>query len=247
VAVLIGLAVILGAMAQRVSGMGFALVAAPVLVLLIGPFDGPLMVNICGAASAFIVLTRVWRHVDWGQYARLVVPALLAIVPGSLVAVLLAGPILQIVIGSILVLALTMSLVVTRSDRLFSRTPAAIGAGAASGFMSATAGISGPPIGIYGILTRWEHRPFAATLQPYFVTLGTAAFVGKIVADGGRLPDYDWWLWVLIVACTIVGLTVGEVIARRISAAVARRVVIAISYLGGIAAIIDGVVALAAS
>jgi hypothetical protein len=113
--------------------------------------------------------------------------------------------------------------------------------------MSATAGISGPAVGIYGILTKWEHQPFAATLQPYFVTLGTAAFVGKVVADGGRLPDYDWWLWVLIVACTIVGLTIGEVLSRRISSRVARRVVIAISYLGGIAAIIDGAVALAAS
>lgn len=246
-AILIGLAVILGAMAQRVSGMGFALVAAPVLVLLIGPFDGPLMVNICGAASASIVLTRVWRNVDWRQYVRLVVPALLAIIPGSIVAVLLGGPTLQIVIGALLVLALTASLLVTRSDRVFARTPTAIGAGAASGFMSATAGISGPPIGIYGILTRWEHRPFAATLQPYFVTLGTSAFLGKILADGGRLPDYEWWLWVLIVACTLVGLTLGEVLARRISAAVARRVVIAISYLGGIAAIIDGAIALAVS
>lgn len=246
-AVLIGLAVILGAMAQRVSGMGFALVAAPVLVLLIGPFDGPLIVNICGAVSASLVLTRVWRNVDWRQYLRLVVPALLAIVPGSLVAVLLGGPTLQIVIGALLVVALTASLLVTRSDRIFARTPTAIGAGAASGFMSATAGFSGPAVSIYGILTRWEHRSFAATLQPYFVTLGTAAFVGKIVADGGRFPAYDWWLWVVIVGCTVVGLTLGEFASRRISARVARRVVLAISYLGGIAAILDGAASLAGS
>jgi hypothetical protein len=42
VVVLIGVAVMAGAIAQRVSGMGFALVVAPVLVLLIGPFDGVL-------------------------------------------------------------------------------------------------------------------------------------------------------------------------------------------------------------
>jgi uncharacterized membrane protein YfcA len=246
-AVLIGLAVVLGAMAQRVSGMGFALVAAPVLVLLIGPFDGPLLVNICGAVSASLVLTRVWRHVDWRQYVRLVVPAVLAIVPGSIIAVTLGGPALQIVVGAILVAGLTASLVVTRSDRTFARTPTAIGAGAASGFMSATAGTSGPPIGIYGVLTKWEHAPFAATLQPYFITLGTAAFVGKILADGGQLPEYDWWLWVLVIACTLVGLSLGEVLARRISPRIARRVVIGISYLGGLAAILDGIATLAAS
>ena len=68
-----------GAIAQRVSGMGFALVVAPVLVLLIGPFDGVLMVNICGAASALMVVTRVWREISWKHYFLLAIPAVAAL------------------------------------------------------------------------------------------------------------------------------------------------------------------------
>lgn len=244
---LIGAAVLIGAMSQRVSGFGFALVVAPVLVLLIGPFDGVMVVNICGAVSSSLVLTRVWRRVDWRQYVRIVIPALLAIIPGSIVSVLLGGPWLQIIIGVILLIALTISLVVTRADRVYATQPAAFASGSASGFMSATAGISGPPISIYGILTRWEQSSFAATLQPYFITLGATSFIVKVVADGGRLPDIDWWIWVIVIVGIVVGLTIGESLSKRVSSRAARGAVIVFSYLGGIAAIVDGVIELAAS
>jgi uncharacterized protein len=241
VIIFIALAVLVGAMAQRVSGMGFALTAAPVLVLLIGPFEGVLLVNLAGAASAAIVISRVWRDIDWRQFAKLVIPALLAIIPGAFVSVLLGGPTLQIVVGVILVGALTVSLLINRAEKRVAQTPAAIISGAASGFMSATAGTGGPGMGVYGVLTRWEHRSFAATIQPFFVVLGTTSFVTKVLLSDHGLPGYEWWVWPLIVACTLVGLALGELVSRVISVRVARLSVIVISYLGGIAAIIDGV------
>lgn len=240
VAVVVALAVLAGAVAQRVSGMGFALVLAPVLVLAVGPVDGVLMVNICGALSACLVITRVWRLIDWRQYLLLVGPALLAIVPGALVAARLGGPTLQVVIGVLVLAALTVSLAVTRADRVAARVPTGLLAGAASGFMSATAGVSGPGASIYAVLTRWEHRQFAATIQPFFATLGAAAFFGKIVALPDGLPDYDWWLWPLILGCTVVGLAVGERLAGVVSARAARRSVIALAYAGGVVAVLDG-------
>jgi uncharacterized membrane protein YfcA len=45
-------AVFVGAVAQRVTGLGFALVVAPVLVILLGPFDGVMIVNLCSVLSA---------------------------------------------------------------------------------------------------------------------------------------------------------------------------------------------------
>ncbi len=239
------LAVLLGALAQRVSGMGFALVVAPVLVLLLGPFEGVLIVNLCGAISASVILSRVWRDVDWRQFGMLIIAAIAALIPGVFVSVLLGGPVLQIVVGSLLIVALTASLLVTRADRVVAQRPAAAFCGAASGFMSATAGVSGPPMSIYAVLTRWPQKNFAATLQPYFMILGASAFTGKVVLEGG-LPDYDGWLWVAIIGTTLVGLALGELVAKKIDARVARIIVIVISYAGGVAAIIDGIIALGA-
>lgn len=241
----VALAVMTGAAAQRVSGMGFALVVAPVLVLLVGPLDGVLLVNICGAVSASIVITRVWRDIDWRQYLLLVVPALLAMVPGVWVAVRLGGPVLQIAVGGLLVAVLTASLLVTRGDRTTARAPTGVLCGAASGFMSVTAGVSGPSVTIYAVLTRWEHRSFAATMQPFFVTLGVVAFSSKALALPGGLPDYPWWLWPLITACTVVGLTAGEYLSRVVSVRLARRLVVVLAYAGAVVAVLDGAAELA--
>jgi hypothetical protein len=236
----IALAIIIGAMAQRVSGMGFALTAAPVLVLLIGPFHGVLLVNLAGAVSAGIVISRVWRNIDWRQFALLTIPALIAIIPGAYISVLLGGPALQITVGAILVVALTISLLIHRAEKVVPRTPAAIMSGVASGFMSATAGVGGPGVAVYAVLTRWEHWTFAATIQPFFVMLGLTSFITKVVLSEQGLPDYEWWVWPLVIVCTLIGLTLGEWVSKIISVRAARITVIVISYLGGTATIIDG-------
>lgn len=241
---LTGLAVMAGAAAQRVSGMGFALMVAPVLVLLLGPFEGVLMVNLCGAVSAGLVITQVWRRVDWRQFCLLVVPALLAIVPGALLSVYIGGPGLQIVVGVLLVLALTTSLLMRRAGRVTPRTSTGVIAGAASGFMNATAGIGGPAVSVYAVLTRWDPRTFAATLQPYFITIGLVAFTAKVLTSEAGLPTYEWWLWLLVVACTVAGLGIGGILTRRVSAPVIQLTVIVLSYAGALVAIGDGAVTL---
>lgn len=236
-----GLAVLAGAVAQRVSGMGFALLASPVLVLLLGPFDGVLLVNICGAISAALVITQVWRRVHWRQYLLITPPALLAIIPGALVAVRFEGPALQITVGLILVFALTISLLLRWAGQVTPRSATGLIAGGASGFMNATAGIGGPAISVHAVLTRWDQQAFAATLQPYFVTTGVVAFSIKAFTAEGGLPDYDWSLWVVIVACTIVGLLLGGRLARLISTPVAQLSVIVLSYATATVAIVDGI------
>jgi uncharacterized membrane protein YfcA len=103
-------AVFVGAVAQRVTGLGFALVVAPVLVILLGPFDGVMIVNLCSVLSASLVLSAVWRDVEWRRYRLLAGPAVVGIVPGALLAYLLPEPALEIGIGGLLVAALTTSL-----------------------------------------------------------------------------------------------------------------------------------------
>lgn len=236
----IGLSILVGAMAQRVSGLGFALTVAPVLVLLIGPFDGVLVVNLAGAVSAAIVISRVWRRIDWRQFSYLTLPALLAVIPGAYISVLLGGPELQITVGFILVIALSISVLVNKAQKTVPQFRAAVLTGTASGLMSATAGIGGPGVAVYSVLTRWEQRSFAATIQPFFVCLGVTAFVTKVLLSEQGLPDYDWWVWPLIISCTLVGLALGEWVSGFVSVRIARISVIVISYLGGFAAIVDG-------
>ncbi|WP_341953144.1 sulfite exporter TauE/SafE family protein [Salinibacterium sp. TMP30] len=237
---LVAISVLIGALSQRITGMGFALVASPLIVILLGPFDGVLVVNLCGVISALLIIPRVWRLIEWRTFAWLVIPAIVAIVPGSLLAARLPGPILQLGVGVLVLVSLTATLLITRADHIVAARPAAIIAGAASGFMNTAAGVGGPALSVYAVLTCWSQAHFAATLQPYFVVVGTVSLTTKIIFSEGQLPQLDAASWIIIVGALLAGLALGEVLNRHISHRAARIGVIIIAYIGGTAAVIDG-------
>ncbi|MDP4586146.1 MAG: TSUP family transporter, partial [Microbacteriaceae bacterium] len=113
---LVALGIVVGAVAQRVAGMGYALTLAPLMVLALGPFDGPMVVNIAGAFSSALVFLQSKRSVDWKQFWILAVPAVIVIVPSAFFSVAFSGPALQIGIGVILLFALATSLIAVKSE-----------------------------------------------------------------------------------------------------------------------------------
>ncbi|SFR91510.1 hypothetical protein SAMN05428970_3806 [Agromyces sp. CF514] len=240
----VALSVLVGAFAQRITGMGFALVASPALVLLLGPFDGVIVVNLCAVVSSLIILPRVWRFVEWRRFAMLVVPALAGTAAGAVIAAHVPGAPLQVAIGVLVIVALTVSLLVTRAEHVVSGWPPAVVAGAASGVMNAAAGVGGPALSVYAVATRWPQVRFAATAQPYFVAIGSASLVLKLAQTGWSIPELQPGAWPIVLGALLAGLVAGELLHRRIPHHAARIAVIAIAYAGGAAALVDGAVEL---
>ena len=58
------LSVCIGAVSQRATGMGFALLSAPFLVLVLGPLQGILAVNAASVLANSLILVQVWRDVE---------------------------------------------------------------------------------------------------------------------------------------------------------------------------------------
>ncbi|GAB3437056.1 sulfite exporter TauE/SafE family protein [Phycicoccus ginsengisoli] len=229
--------VALGAVTQRVTGVGFALVAAPLLVLVAGPFDGVILANLLSLVVCVVVLARTWRDVDWGRGILLVVPALLAIPLGAYVARTVPGPVLLLVIGSIVLVALALVQLSARA-RILHGTTGAVVAGASSGFMNVTAGVGGPAIVLYAVSTRWEHRRFVATFQFYSALVNTASLLSK-----GR-PHLGAFAIVLSFVALAAGLAAGELLSRRVSAEQARRLVVLLAMAGALATVVKGLLAL---
>ncbi len=228
-------AVLLGALSQRATGMGFSLVAAPFLVLALGPFQGILVANACGVASSMLNLTQVYRDVDW-QRARWVTPAaLVGIVPGAVAVYLLPTPVLAITI-SVLVLLGLAGTILLRKLELPNSPAAGVAGGLASGFMSVTAAVGGPGLVIYALATKWPHRQFAATAQVHFAIIGAASLLAK-----GTLPTISLLGWALIAGALGVGLLLGNLLTRRINGLQALRIVVVISVLGATLSLIRGI------
>ncbi|TFD91191.1 sulfite exporter TauE/SafE family protein [Cryobacterium serini] len=241
--VLVIAAVLVGSSMQRITGMGFALVAAPFLVLLLGPVDGVIVINACGALTASIILMRVFRQVDWRRYSLLAVCAVVGIVPGSYILQFVSVAWLEISIGVLVAAGLTISVSLGRvvvRDRLGFR----VMAGLTSGFMNTTAGVGGPAVSIYAIATGWPQRSFAATMQPYFLTIGLASLASKFGLGSADLPQLPVLVWVFIGCACIVGLIVGDRLSTVIEPHVARRLLVVVAYLGSFATIVRGVLEL---
>lgn len=219
-------AVFLGTSTQRVTGVGFALVSSPLLVALLGPFDGVIVVNIFGTLTAFTVFVRVRSQVEYAQALRMLVPALVAIVPGAWVAREVRADVLSVLIASLVVAALAGSFFV-RPGGLFSRHTGAVVAGAVSGFMNVTAGVGGPAVSAYAVASRWPQTAFAATAQLYFFVLGLASLLAK-----HAIPDLGWHQLVGCLVAVIAGVVVGERLSKRVPPRVARIAVVAIAFAG---------------
>ena len=239
--VLIGLGsiVFLGALTQRVTGMGFGLVASPFLVLLLGAGTGVPLIQVLTIAASVVVLVVVFREVEWRKMITLLIPAYLGIVPGWWLSEVLPPAALSVLVGTLVVLAL-LAMLLSERARVFKGTGGLVSAGLLSGFMNVTAGVGGPAIVLYSLSTGWPHRSFVATVQVYFIFLN----IGSLIAHG--IPALSGPTWLLIAAALVVGMVLGQLLSRRIDSVLASRLVLVVAFTGSLATIVRGLLELAA-
>lgn len=243
---LVLMAILAGAMAQRITGLGFGLLAAPALVLLLGPVEGILIINICGASSSLLILSRVWALVHWRRYAALAGPAVVGVLAGSWLVSRVPPAPLEVTIGILLIAALVFSQLLARTTFENNSPAATVSLGFASGALNACAGVGGPAMTAYAMMTRWDPRHFGATLQPFFLTTGLTSVIAKVVLSGGHLPELGPWQWVGIFVAMILGITGGDYLSRRIRPRLARTLLLAVAYTGAMVTILKGLQALIA-
>ncbi|MBO0607523.1 sulfite exporter TauE/SafE family protein [Myceligenerans salitolerans] len=248
---LLVLAILVGGSLQRVTGMGFGLVAGPFIVLLVGPLQGVLLVNVVGAVMALLIIGRVLRGVDWRRYAWLAAASVAVSVPAALLLRGASSAALEVGIGVLVVGAMTLALVTSRlrgeRRRFAARDPRPLlVTGVASGFGSVAAGIGGPPLAVYAVLDRWDPRSFAATAQPFFMTNALAAMTAKLVFADASFPAFALWEWLVIAVALVGSIGLGELLAPHLSREATRRVLIVLAYAGGVATLARGLVHLLA-
>ncbi|GAA1808614.1 sulfite exporter TauE/SafE family protein [Nesterenkonia flava] len=238
-------AVLIGTILQRLSGTGVGLVVAPVLSILLGPALGVLVTNMTTVVSGFLIMLSVWGSISWRRFWLIIPAAVLGAVPGAWLVAQLSAGWLSIILGSIVVLALVVTVSLRRLPEWPGRVPGVI-AGFLGGFFNTTSGVAAPVMVIYSRLSRWEQISFAATLQPIFMTMGAASVISKLAMGsvdtraGDGLPLV--WVFPGIVATVIVGIAVATLLSRRVSASAARRLALVLAGLGGAGAIIRGTI-----
>jgi len=225
--------VLLGSSVQWLTGMGFALVAVPALVLLLGPAQGVVLANCAAGAISVVGLAGGWRRVRLGAMVPLCVAAACTVPAGTWLTRQLPEPALLLVMGGLVTVAV---LLVMRGARVpaLRGTKGAVAAGAAGGFMNSAAGVGGPPISLYALNAGWTVREFVPNAQFYGVVVN--AF--SVAANG--VPELSGARWGWVAAAMVMGAVIGRALAERIPERRARLLVLSLALAGGVTAVVKG-------
>jgi uncharacterized membrane protein YfcA len=242
--VLAAAAALLGAAVQSATGFGFALILSPALLAVLDPYEAITALLGLGVASNLLVLLDGGRPVPvrW----RELVPVLAAAVPGlALGAValeLLDKPVLQILVGLAVIAATGVQL----RARLAGRPPrrrSAIATGLASGAMTTSISVSGPPLVLWLEAHGVQSAEMRATLAASFLALNLAGCALLVPLAGlDRVAPASVLLPLL--ALVVAGHFAGVVAFRRLDPARFSLVVLLLVALTGLASVAAGAWAL---
>ncbi|MFE7169031.1 TSUP family transporter [Streptomyces sp. NPDC057616] len=232
--VLLAGVVLLGSCVQWLTGMGFALVAVPALMLLLGPVGAVVLANCVSGVICVVGLAGGWRRVRPGAMVPLCLAAACTVPAGAWLTRQLPQPVLLLVMGGLVTVAVLLVLRGARVPALRG-TKGAVAAGAVGGFMNSAAGVGGPPISLYAVNAGWTVREFVPNAQFYGVVVN--AF--SLAANG--LPQLTGARWGWVAAAMAVGAVIGRALAERIPEKRARLLVLTLALTGGVTALGKGV------
>lgn len=222
---------------QRVTGLGFALVASPVLVLGVGADEAVRLVVVTSLASSSYALAMTRGHCRPAEVWPLLVFALVAIWPAAFLARMVAPAVASVVAGVTVLVALGLALR-PRGPVSRSMWSQAAVAGSLSGVMNAMAGLGGPMAAAYGLGRGWG-RALAPNLHLFLLVTSVAV----LLARGWPASTGSGQLALLALAAGA-GVWLGGRLVGPESVRLALALTVVVSAAGGVAAIGQGVASL---
>jgi uncharacterized membrane protein YfcA len=205
--------VFLATLIRSAFGFGEALIAVPLLALLIPVEVAAPLAVLLSITVAGIVLLQDWHHVQLRSAWRLVLATLPGIPLGLLLLTAVAEPVVKSVLAVVIVAFSTYC--------LLSRTPLELkhdrwawGFGFLAGVLGGAYGMNGPPLVIYGALRRWSAEHFRATLQGYFLPASVVGMAGYGLAGLWRPAVNRYYL--LSLPPALLAILLGRAINRRL-------------------------------
>jgi uncharacterized membrane protein YfcA len=204
--------VFLATLVRSAFGFGEALVAVPLLALLVEVRVAAPLAVLLSVTVAAVVTALDWREIHFSSAWRLILATLPGIPLGLLLLLVAPEPAVKAILGLVIVAFSTYCLTARynlelRDDRL------AWAFGFAAGVLGGAYGMNGPPLAVYGALRGWSAARFRATLQGYFLPASLAGLLGYALTI--QMADVTrYFLWSLPVAA--VAIFLGRLVNRRL-------------------------------
>lgn len=207
IAVSILTAILLGAMVQGASGLGFNLTAAPIInAVMPGPASVGL-INLYALVQNGWLASREKGRIHWDVFRVLGPTLALGVGVGFLMLKLVPLRFMPAIVA--------VSALASLGTLIWWRSGPGAGSGALAGVWSGAvntyAGVGGPPVASYLVRQGWLHADFLRTLQVVFIGIDLVSL--PILG----LPRLPLWLYLAAIISLALGNLAGGLLRGRLS------------------------------
>ena len=159
-------------------GFGDALVAMPLLTLVLGLKTATPTVALVATTIAIIILVKNWKIADLKATFHLVLSSFVGIPVGLVLLKGVDEDFMKSLLGVILILYGFYNLLKPHFGKISGHLGFAFLFGFIAGILGGAYNTNGPPVVVYGTLRRWSPGHFRATMQSYLLPTGFMILVG---------------------------------------------------------------------
>ena len=225
------LIIFLSTLVRSIFGFGNALIAMPLLALVIGVKGATPLVALAGLVISLIMLIQEWRELVWKDTLVLLTSSLAGLPLGLLLLTVLPETVVRTILGLILIGFGIYNLLGVKLPVL-ERPILAVPFGFLAGILGGAYNANGPPIVIYGVMRGWKKEAFRASLQGFF-------FVSSVMIVAGHALSGFWSRQTMTalfasLPAVILAVFLGEKFAKKITQENFNRMIYAFLALMGV-------------
>lgn len=194
---------------RGLTGFGFALVAAPLLALVLPPAVAVPIVTLLQIPSGLQTGVSDWSNTDIRAALVIWLSGLPLILPGLTIVAHVDPDTMRLVLGLTVLISTFLMSLGFKIDRA-PKTGELIAAGAMSGMMQGAVAMAGPPLILLLLSSTWAPARCRATLSFIFLLMGTASLT--IGLWRGIVTLESLWFALLFVP----GLFAGQLLGGRL-------------------------------
>jgi uncharacterized membrane protein YfcA len=223
------------ALTQGIGGIGFAMVSAPISVLLYPELvPGPLLV--LGTALALLGAIRDFAAINWRSFGIVMAGRVVGTVAGAAVLSLLSATLFSIVFALLILTGVILSV---SGWKVNATDPNLVIAGAASGVMGTITSSGAGPYAI--VMQRVAPPELRGTMGCIFFAGGSFSLV--MLGVFGHFDLNQFWLGLILFPFMIAGFFVSTPLTRYFSRETMRHFLLGLAAAGSIGILIRAALA----
>ena len=210
---LVLLVIFLATVIRSAFGFGEALIAVPLLSLVIPVEVAAPLAVLASITVAVVIVVQDWRKVHVRSAGWLFLFTLFGIPPGLWLLASVAEPVVKAILA-VVIIGFSTYCLASRAPFELKNDRLAWLFGFMAGVLGGAYGMNGPPLVIYGTLRRWSPEFFRATLQGYFLPASLIGMAGYWLAGLWTPVVTHYYLFSLPVI--VAAIFLGRMIHHRL-------------------------------